>query len=115
MFRDNPQLRYVQSLLKKTVVEREENCLPNAQALLAEVDSAINALSIGGQLPGEHRKLKCRFCGIGQYRDTRNIPINNMFGNDDTPPKFYVCENCGHTELFLLGHGEKLPKAWRES
>ena len=114
MFPEDPHISYVRNILAKTVVERAENCLPNGTALLNEVDNAIGAVSIGGQMPGDGRPLKCRFCGIGQYRDTRNVPVNNMFGNDDTP-KFYICDECGHTELFLLGRGEKRPKAWKES
>ena len=45
----------------------DEMKLQHAGAFLDEVDSAIQALSNGCQLPGWERRMRCRFCGMGIY------------------------------------------------
>ena len=66
MFPDDPAMEFVQEILRKCVVERErEMKVHDARELLAEVDTAIAALSHGCELPGQGRIMRCRFCGIG--------------------------------------------------
>ena len=114
MFPDNPAVQYVHKILRKCIVEREDDMiLHDSGELLEEVDDAIVALSSGCQLPGFNVTMRCRFCGIGTYKKLNSHPIT---GNLMTAYErnHFICGHCGHVELFAWPQ-QHPPRAWDES
>jgi len=116
MFAENGDIRWARRILDKCVVEDEENCLPNAGALLGEVDIVLSALRCRGQVISGSVARICRVCGLGRYKlvandrdGARNFGLNPI-GSDTF--KVFSCTNCGHAELFYFPNG-KVPAAWR--
>ena len=111
MFPEEPAVEFVHEIVKKCVVESEDEAgVCDASELLVEVDRAISAVSYGCQLPSLNRRMRCRFCGIGAYE-----PVNRheITGNNDTVYErtYFICNHCGHIELFAWPQGES-PPAW---
>jgi serine/threonine protein kinase len=119
MFPDEPSIRFVNRLLSKCVVEREKNCLPDAGALLAEIDKVLPVFDRGGGEPlGENIERHCRVCGVGTYeRASLNDLANSGFSMPAGSRGLYMftCRHCGHVQLFLFpDKDEKLP-AWSDA
>ena len=100
MFPNEPGVHFVHEILTRCVVEREDEMKSrDAGELLDEIDTTIAALSIGGQVPGWNRRMRCRFCGTGTYEkiDSRAIarPTMTLYERND-----FVCGHCGHVETF---------------
>ena len=114
MFPNDPAVHFVHEILRKCVVESEdETRLHDAGELLGEVDTTIAALSYGCQLPGRRRGMQCRFCGIGTYRSSDNFPIvGNLSTNHER--NYFLCSHCGHLESFIWSRGRP-PPSWDES
>jgi serine/threonine protein kinase len=68
MFPNDPSMAWARRIFDKCIVQRERECLKDANQLLAEIDRTIEALTFGGQILGINRTIRCRFCGIGVYR-----------------------------------------------
>ena len=113
IFPNEPAVRYIHEILRKCVVQSEnEMKLHDASELLNEVDTTIAALSQGGQLPGWERTLRCRFCGIGTYEKSNSHPIAGQLPVE-YERNYFVCNQCGHVELFVWP-ADNLPAAWDE-
>ena len=114
MFPDEPAIQFVHEILKKCVVESEdETRLHDAGELLGEVDTTIAAVSSGCQVPGLKARMRCRFCGIGTYEKSKNFPIVGNLRTEHSR-NYYVCSHCGHVEAFIWPES-KPPPAWVES
>lgn len=114
MFPDEHAVQFVHEILRKCVVEKEdETKLYDARELLEEVDTTIAALSNGCQVPGRTATMRCRFCGIGTYEQFDSFPIvgNRGPGHERN---YFVCGYCGHLESFIWPTG-RTPPAWVES
>ena len=113
MFPEESAIQFIHEILKKCVVEHERQMrLSDAGELLTEIDHMIAAISNGCQIPGSKRKMRCRFCGIGIYRKSDNYPIvGNLRTSHDH--SYFVCDHCGHVELFVWQLGNPLP-LWNE-
>ena len=84
MFPEEPAVQYVHEILRKSVVELEnETRLHDAGELLGRGRhynySGVEWLSV----PGWKAKMRCQFCGIGTYREVkwppdRGKPPNNV-------------------------------------
>jgi serine/threonine protein kinase len=99
-------VEWVQRILDKTVVEHEEDCLANAAAMLTLIDQTIDALRRGAQVPSATRAMKCRFCGLGEYRrDSAPGGYQHHHG--------FRCSHCGHLEVFRFLESEP-PPAWSD-
>ena len=113
-FPDEPAVDFVHELLKKCVVEFEnEMKLRDAGELLGEIDTATAAVSCGRQLPRRNAKMRCRFCGVGTYKKSASWDI---VGNRSAPTEqtYYLCDHCGHLESFIWRRNNP-PPAWEES
>ena len=114
MFPDEPGVHFVHEILRKCVVESEnETKVRDAGELLEEVDSTIAAVSHGCQLPGWKAKMRCRFCGIGTYVNSSSHAIT---GNLPTEydRNYFVCDHCGHLETFAWPR-DSSPPMWDRS
>ena len=112
LFPDEPAVQFIHEILKKCVVESENEIrLRTAGELLEEVDLAITAVQRGCQLPGQGRPMRCRFCGIGTYTQADNFPI---IGNLNTGHArvHLQCNHCGHVEFFIGSLNNKMPPVW---
>lgn len=110
MFPDEPAIQLVHEILRKCVVESEDDMrLHSASELLSEFDTAISAVLRGCHVPGRTTKMQCRFCGIGTYMKSNSFQIS---GNLRTPHErnYFLCDHCGHLESFLWPR--QAPPAW---
>ena len=115
MFPDDPAMEFVQEILRKCIVERERELkVHDARELLAEVDTAIAALSHGCQLPGRERIMRCRFCGIGTYETLEGGLVAGPLVRTEYKRTYVVCDHCGHVETFAWPEG-KPPPVWEAS
>ena len=118
IFPDEPAVYFVHELLKKCVVESEnEMKLRDAGELLGEIDTAMASVSSGKQLPGRNAKMRCQFCGVGTYKETRNVDIvGNLSKSADGTyyGTYYLCNHCGHLESFYRWRNQPAP-AWEKS
>ena len=112
-------------IVSRGVVEREEQCLPDASVLLAVVDEAISLVQNDGQIL-KGSPVRCRVCGRGIYKalspdrllalvqpelKTRLSSVADIaFQNQYLQVRYFTCEVCGHLELF---HFADTPVAWR--
>jgi len=118
MFPDDPSIRLVNPLLAKCVVEREKDCLPDAGALLAEIDKVLPIVQRGGELLGEEIKRPCRVCGVGEYEAFPEGEIENSLVRKPAGQrgmKMFTCKHCGHVQLFLFPDKNSQLPAWRQS
>ena len=114
MFPDEPAVDFVHELLRKCVVESENDIkLRDAGELLGEIGATIAAVSSGRQLPGRNATMRCQFCGVGTYEKSESYPI---VGNLSTTAErtYYLCDHCGHLASFIWGLNNP-PPAWKES
>jgi hypothetical protein len=71
LFPEDPGMKVVNGLLKKCVVEHQEQCLTSASDLLSEVDRAISFVVGVGRKPDDGSAWLCTVCGKGYYQDER--------------------------------------------
>jgi serine/threonine protein kinase len=109
---DTPDVAQVCRILDQSVVEHEDRCLPDAEALLAAVDTAIASLVQKYQYPTLKEPMRCRFCGIGTYEKTGDHWAS-MAAAPDTRHTF-ACTDCGHIESFVWRRHETPPR-WATS
>ena len=119
MFSDNESIAFVQTILDKTVVEKQTDCLTNAAELLASFDWAIEALTMKFRIVDGDLIRKCLVCGKGNYQqivDHDSANQHNFGLAVIAQPKFriFVCDGCGHSQLFYSMDG-LLPPAWKRS
>lgn len=110
LFPDNGEVLYVQRILRRCIAREERDVqLRNAGELLTSMDTAIQAIRHGAQVPSLTRKLVCRFCGLGTYRE--GTAIGQHMGYHALH-----CSVCGHLETFRTNdpHQPRLP-IWSEN
>lgn len=116
MFPHDPIMPLVNTVLAKCLVREERDCLPNAQKFQSEVDALINQIDARrGPRPDNAMTWPCRMCGKGTYRPAtrssgmaahlRRQPlilaqISGGSVTDQLPFAIFVCDQCGHAELF---------------
>lgn len=65
LFPQTPLIRLARGLFSKCIVEEEDDCLPNANELLCEVDKILQIIQRNGELLGDGVERYCRVCGVG--------------------------------------------------
>ncbi|MCY3680014.1 MAG: protein kinase, partial [Gemmatimonadetes bacterium] len=70
MFRGN-EMKLLNGLLDKCIVERKRDCLKNAGDLLSEIDDLLTVLELGGDPMSEDVLRSCKVCGAGIYHNLR--------------------------------------------
>jgi len=115
MFPNAPYINLANKLFENCIVENEEDCLPDATALLEEIDKIQTIIDRNADLIGDDIIRTCKVCGVGNYRliiDKDSKPANigiNPTGNQTF--KIFTCDNCSHIQFFHFP-GNKIPPAW---
>lgn len=118
LFPDASHMSLANALFAKCIVENEEDCLADANELLAEVGRALKTIEVGGDILAGDVRRPCRACGQGEYELTVDLvgPGLDTFGlRPERPQKFrvFTCNNCGHVDLFSAPEG-KLLAGWKD-
>ena len=116
MFPDTAGLVQVNALLGKCVVEDEDNCLPDASALLGEVDKALDLIANDAWPFQSPSPPRCLVCAAGNYellvdRDQQEAGNFGLPGRGSRLFKIFVCDHCGNVKLFA-STVDKQPPAW---
>lgn len=111
-----PYIYMANSLFEKCIVELESDCIPNATALLAEIDKLLSVIDAKADLIDQKIKRVCKVCGVGKYilsidTDSSQGKIR-QFGATSISSDFkiFTCNHCGHVQLFSFG--KERPPAW---
>jgi serine/threonine protein kinase len=110
------EMRLARPILADSVVEKESACLSSAKELLERVDECLLILSRSGSPPGVTRF--CRVCGVGRYVQRINEAAIHQQQNFGLRPtgmsvfRIYVCDHCGHCDLFHFASKDTLPSWW---
>ena len=102
MFPGDADIRWAPILLDKSIVEHEKDCLPDAGALLQEIDRVLGALRRKGQVVSDTVARICRVCGLGNYREITGQKFQGLTGAGGF--RIFECPQCGHAEFFSQGH-----------
>ncbi len=96
--------RMLNSLLGKCVVQHENDCLPNASALLEEVDNCLSIIERNADPIGGDVARPCTVCGIGTFQTERNeqtldcLGVKRVYGRSF---RVYRCDHCGIVQVFV--------------
>ena len=118
MFPNDLSVHYIREILKRCVVENEEDMrIHNAGALFQCADTTVKAIRGGCQIPNKPGQT-CRYCGIGEYHEIKSY---TLYGNLNAPSrlKHYRCKFCGHVDSFAFLRNRDadrvmLPPAWSD-
>jgi hypothetical protein len=113
-FPDSHEMRLANELLAKCVVEDEDTCLPDASALLGEIDSLLDKILHGEDFV-QATTRRCLTCRSGEYRLEADCDLTEVsrFGLSPSGPhtfKIFVCGTCGHVQLFRINPTSGKPK-----
>jgi serine/threonine protein kinase len=110
LFPNDPDMHMVNSILEKSVVARERDCLRSALDLSLIVGTYSWMLEHNGQLVREGVPRICRVCGLGNYQAigaglTSSLALNQFANGVDqhmsvfrmTP---FACDKCRHIQFF---------------
>jgi hypothetical protein len=117
LFPNDPIAKFINPLLKRCIVENEQDCLPNALVLRDEIDKLLEILKNDIDYLDLKNERKCKVCGIGKYQlvvnenriDTDNFGLR-VVGNRKW--KIFTCSHCGNVQFFSFE--EQIPKAWQK-
>jgi serine/threonine protein kinase len=120
IFPNDQNMRKVNEIIEKCVVEEPEHCLKSAQELLVIVDDALVSIQKGLPMLDSKGKLvlPCRVCGRGFYREHNSVQLKaNDSQNRGAPPipiRMFVCNVCTHYEFFAPNFPEEAAgKNWK--
>ncbi|HEV3220957.1 MAG TPA: protein kinase family protein [Candidatus Acidoferrales bacterium] len=118
LFRDDPSMSVINVILRRCVVEPEAECQTSASDLFTIVSAFVHMLERDGQDLHVGVPRPCRVCGQGHYQNegyaSTQPPIPKegpvglrlwVSGNESATLSVfpYVCDTCGHVELFTRG------------
>lgn len=110
-FPDNADMRLANAILARCVVERKDECVSSAGELVKVIDEALIVLRRGGELLRSDLPRACRVCGSGIYGLEDQLAHVDLSGSPFMGVA-YVCNACGHLQIFRAPGG-KLGRAWR--
>lgn len=107
MFPASQEVKWVQLILDKCVVERESDCIADAKDLLSLVDSTLGAVSRNAQVVAEGVERTCQVCGLGKYvcvadEKAGEVSTFGLEPKDGRTFKVFSCNHCGHSQLFYM-------------
>ena len=111
MSQNAPYIYLANKLFEKCIVQYEEDCLPDAQALLGEIDKLLTMIDKNADLIDDSIERYCRVCGIGKYKlmahpgdvdSLRKLGIAAAMVSGHSF-KIYTCDYCGSVQFFHFG------------
>ena len=105
LFPDRPFIRMLNPLLAKCVVEEENDCLPDATALLDEIDKCRQIIERNADLIDEKTTRMCKTCGLGTFHsvtdenDLSAMGVRKMGGRRCNVE---CCDHCGYVQVFFF-------------
>jgi len=117
MFPDAPYINLAKKLFENCIVENEEDCLPDATALLKEIDIFLTIIDRNSDWVAEGVVRPCKVCGIGNYEQIVDKDYDGLekFGFNRISGllyKIFTCNHCGHVQLFHFPSEQNPPDAW---
>ena len=117
IFRSVPYIELINAILRGCVVEQEQNCWNHAELFLQAVDKALFIIDTAGDIIRPNVTRSCKVCSVGTYEmradsnltDLRNLGLSPAGA---TGYKFFVCNHCGHVQLFMTVGGTPY-RAWQ--
>jgi serine/threonine protein kinase len=105
LFPGNAEMRSVNEILAKCVVEDEEDCLKSADELLALVDQTIENLRWPERQPRDGSLWPCLICGKGYYEAPPAgsgvvLVAEVLQVHEKLPCGLRICGSCGHCQMF---------------
>lgn len=106
---DRPEMRFVNLLLQKMIVERQDKRLRSMSDVIREIDRTLS--NMFGVAP--RRNNSCRLCGNGVYRDAGAWRIDRrmelMLEQESHhevslasfDPRFIMCDSCGDARIIF--------------
>jgi serine/threonine protein kinase len=117
------EMRVINSILEKCLVERRERCLPTTKELLGVVDEKLREMKHGVPARDSAGKLilPCKVCGKGRYSAVMpelyaRHTLWNQSGQSggDVRLCVFVCSICTHTIFFAPGNpDEAATRGWK--
>ena len=100
-------IRLANYLLSKCIVEFEKDCLPDATALLNEIDKVVSLIDSHGEVVDPQLKRRCKVCGQGNYEESDAAsyftkPVGKRV------LKMWICDHCGNVQWFAVDLWQKL-------
>ena len=120
MFSGKPEMEFLNRLLDACIVQYEEDCkLLDASYLRGWIEMILDCLRLGAD-PIEKVRRQCRVCGMGRYRqiaDFKETDIERLKFFGLRPERLatfniFICNTCGHVQLFYSPNNEDIPRAW---
>lgn len=118
LFPKKSEMKIINKLLESCIVEREKDCIPNANDMLSEIDNTIDRIESRIDSLNLKEKRPCKVCGKGNYElesKGDNTEIYN-FGLRPTGNQSFLifsCSHCGNVQFFSY-HLDELPEAWEK-
>ena len=106
-FPNRHSVRLANYLFSKCIVESEEDCLPDATALLEKVDEVLSLIDSHADVVDPKVKLQCKVCGRGNYHES-DAGSYVMKSVGKRVLKISICDYCGHVQWFAVDLWEKL-------
>jgi len=95
-----PYIHLAKRLFSRCIVQEESQCLPDAKALLAEIDELLLMIDRGGDLFEDGAKILCRVCGRGHYEHYEG-PSTQFFMDQQRAWEMHACTFCKNVQFFL--------------
>jgi serine/threonine protein kinase len=121
MFPNDREMRWAKEIFAKCVVEEEDECLKDAEALLELVDRVLSAIRRHTEIVRDGVVRACAVCGLGEYElrvDESEMSSITNFGLDPkggTRFRIFSCTHCGHVQIFHFPNTRAdIPKAWKK-
>lgn len=112
----NDQMEHVNLMLDRMIVGDPSKRYANAGEVLQAVRRVIHLITYDYRVAAARAEHRCIYCGDGRYRliaKRADIAIRNFgfqaVGNPDW--RIFVCEQCGHVNMFRLDLGPQREKS----
>lgn len=112
IFPDSPEMKYANDLFSKCIVEEEDACLKDCSELLKIVDQLIDLLEAANLKTRLSGSKLCLVCGSGTYEnvtlgDRAAVESYGLKLGDNKSFSIYICNTCGHFQLFYQSVGRQ--------
>ena len=117
IFQGTPYMYLINLILKNCVVEHEGDCWKHSEEFLMTINKALSIIESAGEVIAPYIARACRVCSVGTYEIRADADITEIRNLGFAPAgnksyKAFICNYCGHVQLFLTIGGKAYP-AWQ--